>query len=293
MAQAARIETPHSQREAQQQTDLPVGEILRRTRVHYQKSIKDVETALRIRAEQIEAIEQGNVEKLPARVYAIGFVRSYAEFLGLDGGRIVDLFKTQSAGQASVPSLNFPVAATDSKAAPFLLVVVCVVVLIAFAVVFVTQQESKREVIESVPPPPKVVEQEIAVEQPVYGPMRPSLAEGGVSAEQSTEQGLEPADPVKPKGVVLNVQQNSWVEIRDKDDEVVLSRVLQAGDQYFVPDRPDLNISIGNAGGVSLEIDGVSLKPLGEKGSVIRRLPLDIDVLKTRFAVTLLENPVQ
>ena len=53
-------------------TDLPVGEILRRTRVHYKQSVEDIERALRIRASQIKAIETGDLEQLPGRVYAVG-----------------------------------------------------------------------------------------------------------------------------------------------------------------------------------------------------------------------------
>ncbi len=65
-----------------QAAEIPVGEILRRTRIHYKQSIQDIERALRIRADQIEAIENGSVEKLPGRVYAVGFIRTYSEYLG-------------------------------------------------------------------------------------------------------------------------------------------------------------------------------------------------------------------
>lgn len=45
--------------------DMPVGEILRKTRLHYNQSIEDIEGALRIRACQIEAIEEGDLKKAP------------------------------------------------------------------------------------------------------------------------------------------------------------------------------------------------------------------------------------
>ena len=89
-------------------SDMPVGEILRRTRLHYNRTIEEVEAALRIQGKQIHAIEVGDTESLPARVYAIGFVRSYAEYLGLDGEKIVQLFKAQSEQDNTPPSLKFP-----------------------------------------------------------------------------------------------------------------------------------------------------------------------------------------
>ncbi|MBU0859077.1 MAG: helix-turn-helix domain-containing protein, partial [Alphaproteobacteria bacterium] len=90
-------------------TDMTVGEILRRTRLHYGQSLTDVESILRIRAAQLQALEDGRIDLLPGRVYAIGFVRAYAEYLGLDGEKMVHLFKAQ-AGNPPRPraELHFP-----------------------------------------------------------------------------------------------------------------------------------------------------------------------------------------
>ena len=52
-------------------------------------SLKEVESATSIRSPYLEAIEAGNMDKLISPIYAQGFVRQYAAFLGLDGDRIV------------------------------------------------------------------------------------------------------------------------------------------------------------------------------------------------------------
>ena len=52
-------------------------------------SLKEVESATSIRTSYLEAIEAGNMDKLISPVYAQGFVRQYATFLGLDGDRII------------------------------------------------------------------------------------------------------------------------------------------------------------------------------------------------------------
>lgn len=59
--------------------------------------------------------------------------------------------------------------------------------------------------------------------------------------------------------------------------------MLRAGDQYFVPDRPELTISIGNAGGVDLVVDGQILKTLGSSGEVVRDMPLNSQELKLKY----------
>jgi cytoskeleton protein RodZ len=94
---------------------LSVGEILRRTRMHYGRSLEEVESVIRIRTSLLEAIEADDSAKLPGRVYAIGFIRSYAEYLGLDGAQIVELYKQQLGQSALRPQYNFPVGADESK----------------------------------------------------------------------------------------------------------------------------------------------------------------------------------
>lgn len=115
-------------------TDAPIGEILRHVREHYNKTLKDVEKSLRIRAVQIDAIENSQYEKLPGRVYAIGFIRAYAEYLGLEPDRAVNMFKSQGAEKAKSPVLHFPVAASDGKLPSIKLLVTCGIILIAFIV---------------------------------------------------------------------------------------------------------------------------------------------------------------
>ena len=58
-----------------------LGERLRRGREARGLSIEDVAKVLKFRADYVEALEYGEIRELPA-TYAIGFLRSYAEFLG-------------------------------------------------------------------------------------------------------------------------------------------------------------------------------------------------------------------
>ncbi len=254
-------------------TEMPVGEILRRTRLHYSKTIEDVEAALRIQSKQIHAIEIGDAEALPARVYAVGFVRSYAEYLGLDGQKIVDLFKSQSEGKGEAPDLKIPKSRYLEQGRPFGLFITLLALLCmgaALTLDFEGQAEALPEIIPEVPKelsPAVLEEKQVAVVQ-----------------EPEPAPAPEPA-PVqeKPKGIVLKLISNSWIEIRDQNNRKLISRVLQAGDQYFVPDRLGLSMSIGNAGGVEILVNGEPLQNIGQSGQVLRRVPLNAEALLQRF----------
>ena len=251
---------------AAQSTDMKVGDILRRTREHYGRTIDEVEAALRIRASQVEALENNNSKGLPGRVYAIGFVRSYSEYLGLDGDKMVELFKSQSANDEAEPELHFPAPPSDGYAPPLWVMAGCAVVAILLLTFWFGQNNENRAIVEDIPPVPEALQTAVAPE-PEPEPETPVIEE-------------------KPKeGIILNIRKNSWIEIRDKKGNTMLSRVLKAGDQYFVPDRPDLTISIGNAAGVEVEVNGQKLRQLGGQGKVLRRLPLDAKYLQENFAL--------
>jgi hypothetical protein len=58
-----------------------------------QLTLEDVSRELKIQVTYIQALEDGDYDKLPELVYAVGFMGSYAKFLGLDSKKIVDQFR--------------------------------------------------------------------------------------------------------------------------------------------------------------------------------------------------------
>ena len=70
---------------------------------------------LRIRHVHLQAIEEGYFDDLPGPVYAVGFVRSYAEYLGLDGEVAVEAFKQETLGLNGETKLVFPSPIPESR----------------------------------------------------------------------------------------------------------------------------------------------------------------------------------
>jgi len=66
-----------------------VGEMFRKKREEMNLSLKEAENATSIRMNYLQAIEEGEVQKLISAVYAQGFVKQYAAFLGIDGDQII------------------------------------------------------------------------------------------------------------------------------------------------------------------------------------------------------------
>lgn len=265
MSQQARQNQRSQQRE--DQLNLPVGEILRRTRLHYGLTLADVEKALRIRACQLGAIEEGRTDLLPGRVYAIGFVRSYSEYLGLDGGKIVTMFKRQSAGVVERPELSLPVPASESKVPSVYVLVASLTVALAVVIsafIFALPRERGE-----IPPVPEIVKAEKAEAVPE------DAAPSAVSADATAA--LAPASGEPQSRLTLTALDNVWVEIRTDEGKSLLSRILKPGDKYLVPDREGLIMDTGNAGALQVAVDGFEAMPLGADGDVLRKVALNPD----------------
>jgi len=85
-----------------------IGDLLRETRKGFGGQIDQIATTLRIRPAYLTAIEESHYDRLPAQVYALGFVRAYANYLGLDADEAVRRFKQETADFEPQRGLSFP-----------------------------------------------------------------------------------------------------------------------------------------------------------------------------------------
>ena len=94
-----------------------VGADLRAARLRRGEDVRSISQSLRIRRDQLEALEEGRYDALPARAYAVGFVRSYAEYLGLDSRHIVERYKAELDREEAEASgdLHFPDTSEEKR----------------------------------------------------------------------------------------------------------------------------------------------------------------------------------
>lgn len=239
--------------------DLSVGEILRRTREHYGQSINQVEVNLRIRASYLSAMERNDITALPGRVYAIGFVRAYSEYLGLNGDKMVHLFKAQYIGKKNRAELQFPVMVHDSQTPNIYVVLGCLVALILIlSYLSMTYVPTKH--VEVIPPVPETLKQSNLVP----------------AAPKSIEEIIEADEDNRKNSFELVISEDSWVEVKDANGRRLISEVLKPGDKYIIPeDQDSLILSTGNAAGITVFIDGKKIRALGEHGEVMRDIKLN------------------
>ena len=81
-----------------------IGSSLREARMRRQLELSQIEQDTRIRAKYLTALEHDRFEALPGLAYAKGFLRTYADYLGLDAQRFVDEYNARFAPEEEPPA---------------------------------------------------------------------------------------------------------------------------------------------------------------------------------------------
>jgi cytoskeleton protein RodZ len=167
-----------------------VGQDLRSARLKRGEDLAAVSRVLKIRKEHLDALEEDKIELLPGRTYAVGFIRSYAMYLGLDPVAFVDRFKAEIAGRNDMSPP--PVAVLDEDERKKLpqgwWAIAGVVLLLVLYGAYQLMAAADRAMREQVSEPPPV---ETAMPAPIKPPVKappvtpPPDADAGADAEVS------------------------------------------------------------------------------------------------------------
>lgn len=226
--------------------------------------VTDVAARLRLHPNQVRAIEQEDLTRLPELAYVRGFIRSYARVLSIDPAPILsDLNAKVAPADASVvdgmagTSDYSPVRAAARESMSRQLVIGGAVVgLIALGAVGwqTTQQDRSAPVVVS---PVATVATTPAVEAPS------AAAEAPASVTESLATGAEPSSSEPAPSAVetaptllLRFDGASWVEVTDANGKILLSRLSSAGDAHVLEGELPLTVVVGDAGKASVDVRG-------------------------------------
>jgi cytoskeleton protein RodZ len=291
-------------REISGDSDTPletVGQDLRAARLRRGDDLATVSKALKIRKDHLEAIEEDRLEQLPGRTYAVGFVRSYADYLGLDTQQCLERFKAEIAGRSdtdTVPAVTV-IDEDDQRRLPqgWKIIAAVIVLLMLYGAYYVLsstssmtsqptpappQQLAPKPVVQTVAPAPVTPPPAAATTAPAAA--TPAPATGDAATALAT--GAPAATPPLPQGqvygvnnrgarVVLRVHQSTRVLVQGQDGMVYINRTLQPGDTYQVPNVVGLTLTTTNANAVEIDLDGESKGFAGRDAGVAEGISLD------------------
>jgi cytoskeleton protein RodZ len=85
--------------------------------------------------------------------------------------------------------------------------------------------------------------------------------------------------------VILRAREAAWIQVSSPTGDYTFTRTLQPGEALLVPNRPDLELWTGNAGGLEIIVDGAAVAALAPGGAVRRHVSLDPERLRAAAAV--------
>lgn len=258
-------------------------------------SLSEVEQATKIRKRYLQGLERDDYAALPDAIYARGFLKTYANFLGLDGEQLAWQLKTRRAprrerlgGTGATRSSDFDrplispggLGGTEKRLISGGTVLALAVGLLALTAVIGTLYyigRGSQSATEDATPSQEVAEDGSANPEGGSSDNAPDDAQGDTpsggaeDAPQEDAGGDEPAaQPDVLKAVVKVEGAPSWLQILS-DGEVALEQVAEPGFSQTFEAKEKITIYTGNAGAVSVEINGQDVGTLGENGEVLTR----------------------
>jgi cytoskeleton protein RodZ len=242
---------------------------------------------------------------LPGAAYALGFIRAYAQHLGLDADAVLARFKEESVDLTARPDLSLPVPLGErSLPGAAMLLVALILALCGYGTWYYlsTGERSRPERVTAVPadlrPPgeiqPGAAPPRMATQGRSTAPPAPAGLAGAGSvpgAAVPPALGATPVSAAPPAAiagqvpVTITAVRDCWVQVRGADDAIVFSRVLKAGETYKVPSRSGLFLRTGNAGALQIDVGGKPVPSIGGIGILRRKVALDPSALEAGTAI--------
>ncbi|HTX58488.1 MAG TPA: RodZ domain-containing protein [Verrucomicrobiae bacterium] len=270
-----------------------LGERFRAAREARGLSLSDVSEQIRIRSVYLAAIEEQNWGTIGAPVYVRGFLRTYARFLGLDPEEVVAVFNGEipaAAGMTAVPMAE----AASPKArgaepgggrglgALLWIAGLVAVALIAFVVYneIAMRRESAVAALPSATPSAAPTPTPAASAAPAASVSPGAIAVAIPASPCPSPSPGAPASPCPspsavallaagPNSLALVLTATSWLRVT-VDGSVSMEGTFPAGTSKTFHGKTAL-VRVGNAGGVTIYVDGKDVGKLGKSGDVVDR----------------------
>jgi cytoskeleton protein RodZ len=222
-------------------------------------SLEEIANETRIGTRFLEAIETEDFHRLPGGVFNRGFIRSYAQRVGLDPAAA--LAQYDRLVRTEDPQL--PTVARHSRFQSHFKVypIALGALLLLFAAIYLVEGP-ETNVSQKAPPAPLLASPEPVVEA---APEPDPITIAAVAIEPSEAVPVEP----QPQELALELAANeeTWMRV-SRDGSPATEELLQAGAARRYTAQSSLDVTIGNAGGVNVKVNDRELGSLGQPGQV-------------------------
>lgn len=287
-----------------------LGGLFRQTRERQRLSLEQIAFRTRIQQYHLHALEEEDFASLPAKVFVKGFVRSYARALGLDEENAIQLFLTSSSNfydrtQKEEQHIQVTLQTAHRKRFNWNFVVILFLALGGILFYLLPDQqeplppafesetslpinEIQKEVILEPTPPIEELPASVSTEAPVdteelqlTSPPPSDITPSPPPPEPRPISPTLPVSPIPEKTtgtdgtLVLEIEatQLTWVVVQS-DNQDPHEALLQPGQKSTWKANTQYLLTLGNAAGVIIRLNGEPQGPFGKPGQVVRDIRL-------------------
>ncbi len=248
-------------------TILRFGEELRRERLVREITLEEISAATKISIRLLKALEDSDISRLPAPAFTRGFIRSYAIHIGIEPEEkvcayLTDLAEASAGDSPSVARARPRFWRRRGATAGTIVGGVAAVLLLLGLIARPERRPAARP------------------DKPAARAARVELKNVAASSEPTpaVQQAEPPAAPPSAPddrlvSLLLEFDADSWTKL-DASGGTLLEGLVRRGETRRFEARGGFRLTLGNAGGVRVTIDGHALESLGRTGQVIRDLRL-------------------
>lgn len=266
--------------EQEEMANKSVGNILREARLAKGLTLEAVEAATNVRRTFLSYLENEEYDKTPGEFFVKGAIRTYANFLGLDGAKLVDMYKANTAGKSlheveahgireaknvtmklqlkdkrDIGSGTGKIELPDMKNIPWTQVgmgaaALCLICVLYFAVPAAINWSKE------------------------WSANKQTTTTTTTKPNSTAVEASKPA-PIADKLVLeLNASDKCWLEV-DADGNRIAETMLNAGDKKTYEAKEKLLVKYGSIGAVNITVNGKNMNTIGEHGVAIKQYILE------------------
>jgi cytoskeleton protein RodZ len=271
-----------------------IGPVLEKARKQKGLTLEEVEHATKIRKRYLAGLEREDFGVLPDAVYVQGFLKTYANYLGLDGEELSRELKDQrrprrergiAYGVPETSEFDRPLInpgelakTRNRKTVSGSTILTFVVALLALAAIVGSLYYVGRGVQTSNPNSSPSSEEKAGKEadngsKPQAESEQAPAPSKGEEEETPAEQNDNAASEPQPESLRVEVSVEgsaSWLSILT-DGNLAYEQIAQPGYSQTFEAQREISIKTGNAGAVGVKVNGQDLGKLGEYGEVVTK----------------------
>lgn len=276
MAQKQEVKT--TEVEVKQKT---IGEVLKKAREAKNLTLDETAAETSIRKLYLQAVEDNDFTQVPGDVYVKGILRTYGNYLGLDGTALVEEYKIRAKGMAPEAAVSESIRVADevkvsptfkpneddpaqNKSMVFTILFVVIVLLIAAGAYYFFFMNNHQIFSNQAKP-------STSQSEPLQKPAAPANQAGNTAKPAAVPQAPVPAGEAV-KGLVtvtLKCNGSCWVQVSEGDKELYQG-VMNKDQTHKFSSKNGLTIVYGNIKDMNITLNGKPL-PVDNSGTVVTR----------------------